>query len=49
VRTGNICRSPTAHAVARHKAKELGLDGDFILIQLAQIVTISMNLLILEP
>lgn len=25
--TGNICRSPTAHAIARHKAKELNLDN----------------------
>jgi protein-tyrosine phosphatase len=23
--TGNICRSPTAHAIARHKAKILGI------------------------
>ncbi len=27
--TGNICRSPTAQAVARHKAKIIGLDGKF--------------------
>ncbi len=25
--TGNICRSPTAEAIARHKAKLLGLDN----------------------
>ena len=24
---GNICRSPTAHGVFRHKMKALGLDG----------------------
>lgn len=28
--TGNICRSPTAEAIARHKAKLLGLEKDFI-------------------
>lgn len=28
--TGNICRSPTAHAIARHKAKELGIDQNFV-------------------
>ncbi len=28
--TGNICRSPTAHAIARHKAKILGLENSFI-------------------
>ncbi len=27
--TGNICRSPTAHAVARHFAKELKLEDKF--------------------
>lgn len=27
--TGNICRSPTAEAVARAKAAALGVDGDF--------------------
>ena len=27
--TGNICRSPTAEAVARHKAKLLNLEKDF--------------------
>jgi protein-tyrosine phosphatase len=25
--TGNICRSPTAHAIARHKVKELNLQN----------------------
>ncbi len=28
--TGNICRSPTAEAIARHKAKLLGLENSFI-------------------
>jgi len=28
--TGNICRSPTAHAVARHKAKISGKENLFI-------------------
>lgn len=28
--TGNICRSPTAEAVARHKAKILNLEKQFI-------------------
>jgi protein-tyrosine phosphatase len=28
--TGNICRSPTAHAIALHKIKILGLEGKFI-------------------
>ncbi len=28
--TGNICRSPTAQAIARHKAFELGLQNRFI-------------------
>lgn len=28
--TGNICRSPTAEAIANHKAKQLGLMDDFI-------------------
>lgn len=28
--TGNICRSPTAEAVARHKAKALNLEDSFI-------------------
>lgn len=28
--TGNICRSPTAEAIARHKAKSLGLEKEFI-------------------
>ncbi|MBU6338641.1 MAG: low molecular weight phosphotyrosine protein phosphatase [Rickettsiales bacterium] len=28
--TGNICRSPTAHAIARHKAKELKVENQFI-------------------
>jgi protein-tyrosine phosphatase len=28
--TGNICRSPTAHAIARHKIKVLGLQDKFI-------------------
>lgn len=28
--TGNICRSPTAHAIARHKAKELKAENKFI-------------------
>lgn len=27
--TGNICRSPTAHAVFRHKVKEAGLEPHF--------------------
>lgn len=27
--TGNICRSPTAHAIARHKAKILKLENNF--------------------
>jgi len=27
--TGNICRSPTAEAIARHKAKELNLEDSF--------------------
>ncbi len=27
--TGNICRSPTAEGVFRHKAKELGLENNF--------------------
>lgn len=27
--TGNICRSPTAHAIARHKVKKMGLDDKF--------------------
>jgi len=27
--TGNICRSPTAHALARHKAKLLNLENKF--------------------
>jgi protein-tyrosine phosphatase len=27
--TGNICRSPTAHAIASHKAKELDLSHKF--------------------
>lgn len=27
--TGNICRSPTAHAIARHKAKLLNLENKF--------------------
>lgn len=27
--TGNICRSPTAHAIARHKAQEKNLDQTF--------------------
>lgn len=28
--TGNICRSPSAEAIARHKAKSLGLENNFI-------------------
>ena len=28
--TGNICRSPTAEAIARHQAKELNLENNFI-------------------
>ena len=28
--TGNICRSPTAEAIARHKAKILGLENNFV-------------------
>ncbi len=28
--TGNICRSPTAEAVARHKAKVLNLEDSFV-------------------
>ncbi len=28
--TGNICRSPTAEAIARHKAKQLGLSEKFV-------------------
>ena len=28
--TGNICRSPTAEAIARHKSQELGLEKKFI-------------------
>jgi len=28
--TGNICRSPTAEAIARHQAKNLGLEKEFI-------------------
>ena len=28
--TGNICRSPTAHAIARHKIKMLKLENKFI-------------------
>lgn len=28
--TGNICRSPTAEAIARHKARELKLENNFI-------------------
>ncbi len=28
--TGNICRSPSAEAIARHKAKNLGLENKFI-------------------
>lgn len=28
--TGNICRSPTAHAIARHLAKKNNLDNQFI-------------------
>lgn len=28
--TGNICRSPTAEAISRHKAKELGVADKFI-------------------
>ncbi len=28
--TGNICRSPTAHAIARHQIKVLGLQDKFI-------------------
>ncbi len=28
--TGNICRSPTAEAIARHKAKTLKLENKFI-------------------
>ncbi len=28
--TGNICRSPTAEAIARHKVKLLGLEDRFI-------------------
>ena len=27
--TGNICRSPTAHAIARHQAKLLKLENKF--------------------
>ena len=27
--TGNICRSPTAHAIARHKAELLKLENNF--------------------
>lgn len=27
--TGNICRSPTAEAIARHKAKSFGLESQF--------------------
>lgn len=27
--TGNICRSPTAHAIARHYSRELGLEDKF--------------------
>jgi protein-tyrosine phosphatase len=27
--TGNICRSPTAHAIARHKVKALNLENEF--------------------
>jgi len=27
--TGNICRSPTAHAIARHKIKLLDLENNF--------------------
>lgn len=29
--TGNICRSPTAHAIARHLVKSLGLQEKFII------------------
>lgn len=28
--TGNICRSPTAHAIARHKSKTINLEKKFI-------------------
>lgn len=28
--TGNICRSPTAEAIARHQGKILGVEKDFI-------------------
>ena len=28
--TGNICRSPSAEALARHMAKDLGLENNFI-------------------
>ena len=28
--TGNICRSPTAEAIARHKSRDLGLERNFI-------------------
>ena len=28
--TGNICRSPTAHAIARHQIKNLGLENKII-------------------
>ncbi len=28
--TGNICRSPTAEAIAKHKSKKLGLENNFI-------------------
>ncbi len=28
--TGNICRSPTAHAIARHKAEELNIAHKFL-------------------
>lgn len=28
--TGNICRSPTAEAIARHRANKMGLEDEFI-------------------
>jgi len=28
--TGNICRSPTAEAIAKHQAKVLGIENNFI-------------------
>ena len=29
--TGNICRSPTAHAIARHQIKNLGIENKIII------------------